>query len=63
MELCGMFKTALGETNGKSAHRLGQWMEAVTDRRTVLVNAGGILPVPLRYRLCYEGWVETYFLG
>ena len=47
MELCGMLETALGQANGKAAHRLGQWMEAGTDRRMVLVEAGGILPVPL----------------
>ena len=57
-----MLETALGQANGKVAHRLEQWMEAGTDRRMVLVEAGGIIPVPLRYLYCYEGWTETYFL-
>ena len=47
MELCRMLEIALGQADGKAAHRLGQWMEAGTDRRMVLVEAGGILPVPL----------------
>ena len=33
VELCRMLEIALGQADGKAAHRLGQWMEAVTDRR------------------------------
>ncbi|EED91151.1 hypothetical protein THAPSDRAFT_262824 [Thalassiosira pseudonana CCMP1335] len=32
-----------------NAHRLAAWMESVTGRKTVLIEAGGQRPVPLRY--------------
>jgi superfamily II RNA helicase len=32
-----------------NAHRLAAWMESVTGRTTILVEAGGTRPVPLRY--------------
>jgi superfamily II RNA helicase len=32
-----------------NAHRLAAWMESVTGRKSVLIEAGGARPVPLRY--------------
>ena len=32
-----------------NAHRLASWMESVTGRKSILVEAGGTRPVPLRY--------------
>lgn len=32
-----------------NAHRLAAWMESVTGRKSVLIEAGGTRPVPLRY--------------
>ncbi|KAL7498164.1 hypothetical protein ACHAWT_007844 [Skeletonema menzelii] len=32
-----------------NAHRLAAWMESVTGRKSILVEAGGKRPVPLRY--------------
>ena len=32
-----------------NAHRLAAWMESVTGRKSVLIEAGGKRPVPLRY--------------
>lgn len=35
-----------------NAHRLAAWMESVTGRKSVLVEAGGQRPVPLKYYFC-----------
>ena len=32
-----------------NAHRLAAWMEHVTNRKSLLIQAGGTRPVPLRY--------------
>ena len=64
--MCGIVSNvgrSLGEGGWESGTSAGTMDGNRYGSEAVLVEAGGILPVPLRYLYCYEGWTETYFFG
>jgi len=44
-----------------NGHRLSKWMESATDRSSVLVEAGGKRPVPLRYLFASRDGLHPLF--